>query len=382
MSNLASRLRAEGADVIALSAGEPDFDTPEHVRAAAIAAIEAGQTRYTAVDGTPALKAAIAAKFARENALEYAPDEIIVSAGGKQVLFNALMATLDPGDEVLIPAPYWVSYPEMVRFTGATPVIVPSRPEDGYRLTPQALEAAITPRSKWLILNSPANPTGAGYDEARLSALLDVVRRHEQLWIMADDIYEHITFDGFTFCTPAQVAPDLKARTLTMNGVSKAYAMTGWRIGYGAGPSELIGAMRKIQSQSTSCPSSISQEAARAALEGPQDFLDQWRESFRARRDLVLKALEGIEGISCPRPQGAFYLFPSIAGLIGKRSPAGRTIGSDSDFTEALLEEAGVALVPGTAFGLSPAVRISYAASQSELREACERIRSFCAALS
>ena len=381
MSNLAARLRAEGADVIALSAGEPDFDTPEHVRAAAIAAIEAGQTRYTAVDGTPELKAAIAAKFVRENGLEYAPEEIIVSAGGKQVLFNALMATLDPGDEVIIPAPYWVSYPEMVRLAGARPVIVSTRAEDGFRLAPEALEAAITARSKWLILNSPANPTGAGYDAARLGALLDVVRRHERLWILSDDIYEHITFDDFAFCTPAQLAPDLKGRILTMNGVSKAYAMTGWRIGYGAGPAELIAAMRKIQSQSTSCPSAISQAAAQAALEGPQDFLEEWRESFRRRRDLVLEALAGIEGIACPRPQGAFYLFPMIEGLIGRRSPEGREIASDADFTEALLREAGVALVPGAAFGLSPAMRISYASGQSELREACRRIGDFCAAL-
>jgi aspartate aminotransferase len=382
MTALAAEMRAAGRDVIGLSAGEPDFDTPAHIREAGKAAIDMGRTRYTAVDGIPELKAAVAEKFRRDNGLDYGTDAVSIGSGGKQILFNAFMATLNPGDEVVIPAPYWVSYPDMVRLTGGEPVILPAPIEAGFRITPDQLEAAITPRTKWLILNSPSNPTGAGYSADDLSALAEVLRRHPQVWILMDDIYEHIVFDDFRFATMAEVAPDLKDRTLTMNGVSKAYAMTGWRIGFAAGPVELIAAMRKIQSQSTSNPSSIGQYAALAALTGPQDFLPEHATLFQRRRDLVVGMLNDAEGITCPVPEGAFYVYPSIAGCIGKTSKGGRVIATDEDFATALLDETGVAAVFGAAFGVSPNFRVSYAASDEQLREACARIQDFCAGLS
>lgn len=378
MTTRAADLRAQGRDIISLSAGEPDFDTPENVRDAAKAAIDAGHTRYTAVDGTPSLKRAIADKFARENGLDYAPAQITVGTGGKQILYNALMATLDDGDEVIVPAPYWVSYPDMVLLAGGTPVVVECGQASGFRLTPDALEAAITPRTKWLILNSPSNPSGAGYDRAQMAALCDVLLRHPQVWVLADDIYEHLVFDGFAFCTPAQVEPRLKDRVLTMNGVSKSYAMTGWRIGYGAGPEALIKAMAKLQSQSTSNPCSISQYAAEAALTGPQDYITDSRAVFQRRRDLVVAGLNACPGLDCPVPQGAFYVYPSIAGLIGLTSAGGTPIDSDEAFANALLDETGVAVVFGAAFGLSPHFRISYATSDAVLQDAMARIRRFC----
>ncbi|GLC63027.1 hypothetical protein PLESTB_001972700 [Pleodorina starrii] len=378
MTTRAADLRAQGRDIISLSAGEPDFDTPENVRDAAKAAIDAGHTRYTAVDGTPSLKRAIADKFARENGLDYAPAQITVGTGGKQILYNALMATLDDGDEVIVPAPYWVSYPDMVLLAGGTPVVVECDQASGFRLTPDALEGAITPRTKWLILNSPSNPSGAGYDRAQMAALCDVLLRHPQVWVLADDIYEHLVFDGFAFCTPAQVEPRLKDRVLTMNGVSKSYAMTGWRIGYGAGPEALIKAMAKLQSQSTSNPCSISQYAAEAALTGPQDYITDSRAVFQRRRDLVVAGLNACPGLDCPVPQGAFYVYPSIAGLIGLTSAGGTLIDSDEAFANALLDETGVAVVFGAAFGLSPHFRISYATSDAVLQDAMARIRRFC----
>ncbi|MCV6584063.1 MAG: pyridoxal phosphate-dependent aminotransferase [Marinibacterium sp.] len=377
----AADLRAAGRPIISLGAGEPDFDTPEHIQNAAIAAMKAGHTRYTPVDGIPQLKQAICDKFDRDNGLTYRPEQVSVSSGGKQVLYNALMATLNPGDEVIIPAPYWVSYPDMVRLAGGEPVILPAPAEDGFRITAEALEAAITPRTKWLIFNSPSNPTGAGYDRDHLKALTDVLMRHPQVWVMSDDMYEHLVYDGFEFATPAQVEPGLYDRTLTVNGVSKAYCMTGWRIGYAAGPVELITAMRKIQSQSTSNPCSISQWAAVAALNGPHDFIADNNIAFARRRDLVVARLNAIAGISCPVPQGAFYVYPSIAGLIGKTSPAGRRIDTDEDFAIALLEESDVAVVFGAAFGLAPHFRISYAASDEDLTAACDRIEAFCNSL-
>ena len=378
MTTRAADLRAQGRDIISLSAGEPDFDTAENVRDAAKAAIDAGHTRYTAVDGTPSLKRAIVDKFARENGLDYAPAQITVGTGGKQILYNALMATLDDGDEVIVPAPYWVSYPDMVLLAGGTPVVVECDQASGFRLTPDALEAAITPRTKWLILNSPSNPSGAGYDRAQMAALCDVLLRHPQVWVLADDIYEHLVFDGFEFCTPAQVEPRLKDRVLTMNGVSKSYAMTGWRIGYGAGPEALIKAMAKLQSQSTSNPCSISQYAAEAALTGPQDYITDSRAVFQRRRDLVVAGLNACPGLDCPVPQGAFYVYPSIAGLIGLTSAGGTPIDSDEAFANALLDETGVAVVFGAAFGLSPHFRISYATSDAVLQDAMARIRRFC----
>ena len=378
MTTRAADLRAQGRDIISLSAGEPDFDTAENVRDAAKAAIDAGHTRYTAVDGTPSLKRAIVDKFARENGLDYAPAQITVGTGGKQILYNALMATLDDGDEVIVPAPYWVSYPDMVLLAGGTPVVVECDQASGFRLTPDALEAAITPRTKWLILNSPSNPSGAGYDRAQMAALCDVLLRHPQVWVLADDIYEHLVFDGFAFCTPAQVEPRLKDRVLTMNGVSKSYAMTGWRIGYGAGPEALIKAMAKLQSQSTSNPCSISQYAAEAALTGPQDYITDSRAVFQRRRDLVVAGLNACPGLDCPVPQGAFYVYPSIAGLIGLTSAGGTPIDSDEAFANALLDETGVAVVFGAAFGLSPHFRISYATSDAVLQDAMARIRRFC----
>ncbi len=381
VSNLAADLKAQGKDVIGLGAGEPDFDTPQNIKDAAKAALDAGRTKYTAVDGIAELKQAICKKFERENGLSYKPSQVSVGTGGKQILYNALMATLNPGDEVIIPAPYWVSYPDMVLLAGGTPVIATATIETNFKLTPEALEAAITPRTKWFIFNSPSNPTGAGYTRAELKALTDVLLRHPHVWIMSDDMYEHLVFDGFKFCTPAEVEPALYERTLTCNGVSKAYAMTGWRIGYAAGPENLIGAMRKIQSQSTSNPSSVSQWAAVEALNGPQDFLADNVALFLRRRNLVVEMLNAAEGITCPTPDGAFYVYPSIAGCIGKTSPDGKKIDSDEDFATALLEEEGVAVVFGGAFGLSPNFRVSYATSDENLREACSRIQRFCAGL-
>ena len=381
MTNKAADLKAAGQDVIGLSAGEPDFDTPENIRAAGIAAINAGKTRYTGVDGIAELKAAICAKFKRDNKLDYTPAQVSVGTGGKQVLYNALMATLNPGDEVVIPAPYWVSYPDMVLLAGGVPVTVEATLEDDFKITPQALEAAITPKTKWLIFNSPSNPTGAGYAWDELKALTDVLLRHPHVWVMSDDMYEHLSYGDFRFCTPAEVEPALYDRTLTVNGVSKAYAMTGWRIGYAAGPEALIGAMRKIQSQSTSNPCSISQWAAVEALNGPQDFIAENNAAFVRRRNLVVEMLNAAEGISCPTPEGAFYVYPSIAELIGKTSPAGVEIVDDEAFATALLEETGVAVVFGAAFGLSPNFRISYATSDAALKEACGRIQDFCAHL-
>ncbi len=382
VSTLAAELKAAGRDVIGLGAGEPDFDTPDHIKQAAKAAIDAGKTKYTAPDGMPELKQAICDKFARENGLSYSPAQISVGTGGKQILYNALMATLNPGDEVIIPAPYWVSYPDMVLLAGGTPVAVECGLETGFRLSPEQLEAAITPKTKWLIFNSPSNPTGAGYTRDQLKALTDVLMRHPHVWVMSDDMYEHLVFDDFRFVTPAQVEPGLYDRTLTCNGVSKAYAMTGWRIGYAGGPQELIGAMRKIQSQSTSNPCTISQWAAVAALNGPQDFLADNARLFQRRRDLVVEMLNDAPGITCPVPDGAFYVYPSIAGLIGKTTPSGVTITDDETFAKALLEDTGVAVVFGAAFGLSPNFRVSYATSEEALTEAGRRIRTFCATLS
>jgi aspartate aminotransferase len=381
VSNLAADLKAQGKDVIGLGAGEPDFDTPQNIKDAAKAALDAGRTKYTAVDGIAELKQAICKKFERENGLTYKPSQVSVGTGGKQILYNALMATLNPGDEVIIPAPYWVSYPDMVLLAGGTPVIATATIETNFKLTPEALEAAITPKTKWFIFNSPSNPTGAGYTRAELKALTDVLLRHPHVWIMSDDMYEHLVFDGFEFCTPAEVEPALYERTLTCNGVSKAYAMTGWRIGYAAGPENLIGAMRKIQSQSTSNPSSVSQWAAVEALNGPQDFLADNVALFLRRRNLVVEMLNAADGITCPTPDGAFYVYPSIAGCIGKTSPARKKIDTDEDFATALLEEEGVAVVFGGAFGLSPNFRVSYATSDENLREACSRIQRFCAGL-
>jgi len=368
--------------VIGLGAGEPDFDTPAHIRAAGINAIETGKTRYTAVDGIPELKSAICAKFKRDNGLDYTPAQVTVSSGGKQVLYNALMATLNPGDEVVIPAPYWVSYPDMVLLAGGTPVAVECGIDVGFKLTPEALEAAITPNTKWLIFNSPSNPTGAGYTRSELKGLTDVLMRHPHVWVMSDDMYEHLVYDDFTFCTPAEVEPGLYPRTLTTNGVSKAYCMTGWRIGYAAGPVELIAAMRKVQSQSTSNPCSISQWAAVEALNGPHDFIAENNAAFVRRRDLVVEMLNKAEGLTCPTPDGAFYVYPSIAGCIGKTTPKGTHIDTDETFATALLEETGVAVVFGAAFGVSPNFRVSYATADDTLREACTRIQKFCASLS
>lgn len=378
----ARELKAAGRDVIGLGAGEPDFDTPDHIKQAAIEAIESGDTKYTAVDGTPALKQAIAAKFKRDNGLDYSPAEITVGTGGKQVLYNALMATLNPGDEVIIPAPYWVSYPDMVLLAEGEPVIVPCPQNNGFKLLPEALEQAITPKTKWIILNSPSNPTGAGYSREDMKALTDVLKRHPHVWIMTDDMYEKLVYDDFTFCTPAEVEPELFERTLTVNGVSKAYCMTGWRIGFAGGPAELIKAMAKVQSQSTSNPSSVSQAAAVAALEGPQDFIAEHNKAFKARRDLVVEALNACPGLSCHKPEGAFYVYPSCAGVIGKRTPDGKVIETDEDFVTYLLEAEGVAVVQGSAFGLAPYFRISYATATEALDEACTRIRRACEALS
>ncbi|MEL5876230.1 pyridoxal phosphate-dependent aminotransferase [Cereibacter sphaeroides] len=382
VTNKARELAAAGRDVIGLGAGEPDFDTPDNIKAAAKRAIDAGRTKYTAVDGIPELKRAICEKFERENGLKYTPAQVTVGTGGKQILYNALVATLNPGDEVIIPAPYWVSYPDMVLLAGGTPISVAAGMETGFKLTPEQLEAAITPRTKWFIFNSPSNPTGAAYTRAELAALCEVLMRHPQVWIMSDDMYEHLVFDDFDFTTPAQIEPGLYERTLTCNGVSKAYCMTGWRIGYAAGPVELIRAMGTIQSQSTSNPCSIAQYAALEALSGPQDFLATNREAFQRRRDLVVSMLNEAKGVTCPNPEGAFYVYPDISGCIGKTSAGGAKITDDEAFASALLEETGVAVVFGAAFGLSPNFRISYATADEVLREACARIQAFCAGLS
>jgi aspartate aminotransferase len=378
VTDKARALKAAGRNVIGLGAGEPDFDTPANIKLAAIHAIEAGKTKYTDVGGIPELKAAIIAKFQRENGLIYTPNQVVVSTGGKQVLYNALMATINPGDEVIIPAPYWVSYPEMVALAGGEPVAIVCTAEFGFKLQPAALEAAITPKTKWIILNSPSNPTGAAYSRAELKALTDVLVKHPQVWVMTDDMYEHLVYDDFTFSTPAQIEPKLFDRTLTVNGVSKAYSMTGWRIGYAGGPAELIKAMTTIQSQSTSNPSSIAQWAAVEALNGPQDFIPVNNETFKERRDLVVSMLNQAKGISCPRPEGAFYVYPSCAGTIGKTAPSGKVIENDEDFVTELLDNEGVAVVQGSAFGLGPAFRISYATKTSDLEEACKRIQKFC----
>ncbi|MBB5713336.1 pyridoxal phosphate-dependent aminotransferase [Sphingomonas aerophila] len=374
-------LQRAGVAVIGLGAGEPDFDTPDHVKEAGIKAIRDGKTKYTNVDGTPELKAAVIEKFARDNALTFRPDQITVNVGGKHTLFNAIVATVEPGDEVVVPAPYWVSYPDVVQFAGGTPVFAVAGPESGYKLSPEALEAAITPRTKWVILNSPSNPTGAAYTADELRALGDVLRRHPHVWIFADDMYEHIVYDGFRFETIAGVCPDLLERTLVVNGCSKAYAMTGWRIGFAAGAPWLIKAMAKLQSQSTSNPCSIAQAAAVAALTGPQDFLRDRAAAFQTRRDLVVSMLNEINGMTCPTPEGAFYVYPSFAPLIDRTTPNGKRIDTDEDFVGYLLDDARVAAVHGAAFGLSPAMRISYATSDDLLREACGRIQAACAAL-
>jgi aspartate aminotransferase len=378
ISAKARALKAAGRDIIALSAGEPDFDTPNNIKEAGIAAIRAGKTKYTDPDGMPELKAAICAKFKRENGLDYKPSQVHIAPGGKPVIFNALVATLNPGDEVIIPAPYWVSYPDMTLLAGGTPVAVETTAESGFKITAEALEAAITPKSKWLIINSPSNPSGGAYTRAELQAIADVLLRHPQVWVLTDDMYEHLVFDDFEFTTIAQVEPKLYDRTLTMNGVSKAYAMTGWRIGYAAGPEPLIKAMAKMISQTTSNPSSISQWAALEALNGTQDFIKPNAKLFQERRDLVVSMLNQANGLHCPTPEGAFYVYPSCAGLIGKTAPSGKVIESDEDFAVELLETEGVAVVHGAAFGLSPFFRISYATSNDVLEDACSRIQRFC----
>jgi aspartate aminotransferase len=371
-------MQAEGKNVIGLAAGEPDFDTPRNIKDAAIAAINAGKTKYTAVDGIPELKKAIVAKFKRENGLDYKPSQVSVGTGGKQVLFNALMATLNPGDEVVIPAPYWVSYPDIVMLAGGVPVIVQGDAGKGFKLQAADLEKAITPKTKWLILNSPSNPSGAAYSRSEMKALTDVLVRHPHVWVLTDDMYEHLVYDDFKFCTPVEVEPKLYDRTLTMNGVSKSYCMTGWRIGYAAGPETLIKAMAKLQSQSTSNPSSIAQWAAVEALNGPQDFIAAHNKMFVERRDLVVSMLNQAKGIKCATPEGAFYVYPSCAGTIGKTAPSGKVIANDEDFVSELLAAEGVAAVHGAAFGTSPYFRISYATATTSLEDACQRIQRFC----
>ena len=378
----AQELKANGLDIISLSVGEPDFDTPRNIKDAGIDAINKGKTKYTAVDGMPELKQAICNKFLRDNNLTYSKDQIIVSTGGKQVLFNALLATLNPGDEVIIPAPFWVSYPDMVKLAGGTPVIAEANFDNNYKLTVKDLEAAITPNTKWFIFNSPSNPTGAGYNWSELKALTNVLKRYPNIWIMTDDMYEHLAYDDFEFCTPAEVEPSLINRTLTTNGVSKGHAMTGWRIGYAAGPIELVKAMAVIQSQSTSNPNTIAQWAAVEALNGNQDYLSKNNSIFQDRRNIVLNILNSIKVIKCPKPQGAFYIYASIEELIGKTTNNKIKIKSDKDFATELLNSEGVAVVFGSAFGLSPAFRVSYATSEKELTEACKRIKRFCETLS
>ncbi len=378
MTQKARELKAAGRDVIGLAAGEPDFDTPDNIKEAAIAAIRRGETKYTSIEGIPELRAAVAKKFKRENDLDYTAAQCFVAPGGKSIIYNAMMATLNEGDEVIVVAPYWVSYPDIVLLAGGTPVIVKTRLEDGFRLTPQALDAAITKKTKWIIFNQPSNPTGACYTREQVKALTDVLMKHEQVWILTDDMYEHLIYGGFKFHTICDVEPGLYERTLTMNGVSKAYCMTGWRIGYCAGPIPLIAAMAKLQSQSSTNATSISQWASVEALNGPQDFLPGFRKVFEGRRDLVVSMLNQSNGIECPVPEGAFYVYPSIRKLIGMRTPAGKTIATDEDFANELLESECVALVHGTAFGLAPFFRISYATSENLLEEACRRIQRFC----
>lgn len=382
VSTKAAEMKAAGKDVIGLGAGEPDFDTPDNVKQAAIEAINAGKTKYTAPDGIPELKQAIADKFERENGISYQTSEISVACGGKHIIYNAIMATINPGDEVLIPAPYWVSYPDITLLAGGTPVAIEAGADAGFKLSPEQLEAAITEKTKWLIFNSPSNPTGAAYTAEEIKGLTDVLLKHPQVWILADDIYEHLTYGDFEFKSLVAVEPKLKDRTLTMNGVAKAYAMTGWRIGYAGGPTELIAAMRKVQSQSTSNPCSISQWASVEALNGNQDFMNERRDAFEKRRDLVVELLNKAEGIYCPVPEGAFYVYPSIEGCIGKTTQDGTVINTDEDFVTALLSQEGVAAVHGEAFGLSPYFRASYATSTEALEEACNRIIRFCASLS
>jgi aspartate aminotransferase len=379
VTDKARALKAAGRNVIGLGAGEPDFDTPDNIKEAAIKAIREGRaSKYTAVDGIAELKDAVSKKFKRENGLDYKASQIIVGTGGKQVLYNAFMATLNPGDEVIIPAPYWVSYPDMVYLAGGTPVEVVCRMEDGFKLTAAQLEKAITPKTKWLLLNSPSNPTGAAYTRAELKALTDVLMKHSHVYCMTDDMYEHLTYDDFVFATPAQVEPALYPRTLTINGTSKAYCMTGWRIGYAGGPEPLIKAMAMIQSQSTSNPAAVSQWAAVEALNGPQDFIPKHNKIFKERRDLCVSMLNQANGIKCPKPEGAFYVYPSVAGTIGKTTTSGKKLVSDEDFVTELLEAEGVAVVQGTAFGLGPAFRISYATKTEDLEDACNRIQRFC----
>jgi aspartate aminotransferase len=381
MTQKARDLKAKGRDVISLAAGEPDFDTPDHIKAAAKAAIDRGETKYTPVSGIPALREAIVKKFKRENGLDYKPSQTIVGTGGKQVLYNALLATLNPGDEVIIPTPYWVSYPEMVGLCGGTSVFVETTMERDFKLQPEPLDRAITPKTKWIILNSPSNPSGAAYTRDEMKAITDVLLRHPHVWVLTDDMYEHLTYGSFEFVTPAQVEPNLFERTLTMNGVSKAYAMTGWRIGYAGALEHLVKAMDFVQGQQTSGACSIAQWAAVEALDGPQDHLAVFRKAFEERRDLVVSMLNQARYIRCPTPEGAFYVYPSCAEAIGRTAPSGKTIESDADFVSELLETEGVAAVQGSAFGLGPNLRISYATSNALLEDACQRIQRFCAEL-
>ena len=381
ISQQAADLRAAGRDVIALAAGEPDFDTPDHIKEAAIAAIREGKTKYTAVEGIPELRRAICHKFKRDNGLDYTPAETFVAPGGKAVIYTALMATLNPGDEVVVPAPYWVSYPDIVRLGGGKPVVVETRPEDGFRLTPGALAAAITPKTKWFVFNQPCNPSGACYTRDELKALTDVLLKHPQVWVLTDDMYEHLVFDGFQFHTLAEVEPGLRHRLLAMNGVSKAYAMTGWRIGFCAGPERLISAMAKLQSQTVTNACSVSQWASVEALTGPQDFIPKFRRAFEERRDLVVSMLNQANDIECNQPTGTFYVYPGIRRLIGKRTESGARIESDNDFARELLASEGLAVVQGAAFGLSPFFRISCATSNAVLEDACRRVQRFCANL-
>ncbi len=381
VSTKARQLKAEGRDIISLSAGEPDFETPDNIKEAAIRAMREGKTRYTDVDGIPELKAAVVAKFKRDNELTYKPSQVSVGTGGKQVLYNALLSTLNPGDEVLIPAPCWVSYADIVLLGGGKPIFIPCKIEDNYKLQPAALAAAITPKTKWFLFNAPSNPTGAAYTKEEIKALTDVLVKHENVWVLTDDMYEHLLYDGLKFWTVAQVEPRLYDRTLTLNGLSKAYCMTGWRLGYAAGPEVLIKAMCKLQSQSTSNPSSIVQWAGVEALNGPQDFIEKHNQVFMQRRDLVVSMLNQARGLKCPKPEGAFYVFPSLAELIGKTSTKGVKINTDEDFVTALLDEEGVACVHGAAFAMSPCFRISYATATETLEDACTRIQRFCASL-
>ena len=381
VTDKARALKAAGRNVIGLGAGEPDFDTPDNIKHAAIRAIERGESKYTNIDGIAELKAAIVRKFKRENGLDYKPSQITVGAGGKQVLYNAMMVTLNPGDEVIIPAPYWVSYPDIVLLAGATPVIVATTPEQGFKMRPDALEKAITPRTKWLIFNSPSNPTGAAYTRAEVKAITEVLMKHPHVWLLSDDMYEHLVYDDFEFASPAQVEPSLYERTLTLNGMSKAYCMTGWRLGYAGAPEFLIKAIATLQSQSTTNPNSIAQWAGVEALDGPQDFIAEHNKVFKERRDLCVSMLNQAKGLNCLKPEGAFYVYPICEGAIGKTAPSGKRIDSDEDFVTELLEAEGVAVVHGTAFGLGPAFRISYATKTADLEEACRRIQRFCGGL-